>query len=63
MAAHELCPGDAVTCHELGVCAYKAGNVSQAMSWLHMALQLASAVQVCVQNRVWLHPLPPGVHT
>jgi len=40
LAAHQLCPADAATCHELGVLNYRNGQHEAAASWLHAALNL-----------------------
>lgn len=41
LAAHQLCPADPATCHELGVLNYRNGQYAAAASWLHAALDLA----------------------
>jgi hypothetical protein len=40
LAAHQLCPADPATCHELGVLNYRNGQYAVATSWLHTALGL-----------------------
>jgi Flp pilus assembly protein TadD len=44
--AHQLCPTDPQACHEMGVLAYKAGQYTNAVTWLRRALHLAPKVQV-----------------
>jgi tetratricopeptide (TPR) repeat protein len=40
-AAHRLCPGDPLTCNELGVLSVRAGRHAEAVDWLRRALALA----------------------
>jgi hypothetical protein len=55
LAAHELCPGDPATCHELGVVCLRNGMHAVACVWLRNALRLAA------QQRTVRHSLQPCV--
>ncbi|KAL6762480.1 hypothetical protein V8C86DRAFT_1825113 [Haematococcus lacustris] len=53
VTAHELCPHDPLTCHELGVLCYKNGQYPEAESWLRQALQQAPKGGALGPNRTW----------
>jgi len=43
LAAHQLCPADPATCHELGCLNYRNGQYAAATTWLRAALSLVPA--------------------